>query len=127
MPIKKRITLHPLLPDNTPDESVNLYPKTLNNAIVDDNGLEFPVQRELVSGVNIKTLNHVSLLGSGDIELAELTTRWGDIGGTLSDQTDLANALNEKENISNKVTSLSNESTDTQYPSAKCVYMIIYY
>ena len=30
--------------------------------------------------------------------------------------------LNAKENTSNKVTSISNSSTDTQYPSAKCVY-----
>lgn len=27
-----------------------------------------------------------------------------------------------KEDVSNKVTSLSSSSTDTQYPSAKCVY-----
>lgn len=31
----------------------------------------------------------------------------------------------EKENINSKVTSLSASSTDTQYPSAKCVYDII--
>ena len=30
--------------------------------------------------------------------------------------------ISGKENISNKVTSLSSSSTDTQYPSAKCVY-----
>lgn len=30
-----------------------------------------------------------------------------------------------KENTSNKVTSLSAQSTDTEYPSAKCVYDII--
>jgi hypothetical protein len=30
--------------------------------------------------------------------------------------------LNAKENTSNKVTSLSAQSTNTQYPSAKCVY-----
>lgn len=30
-----------------------------------------------------------------------------------------------KENTSNKVTSLSSSSTDTQYPSAKCVYTLI--
>ena len=29
------------------------------------------------------------------------------------------------ENVSNKVTSLSSSSTDTQYPSAKCIYDII--
>ena len=33
--------------------------------------------------------------------------------------------LNAKENTSNKVTSLSSSSTDTEYPSAKCVYDII--
>ena len=30
-----------------------------------------------------------------------------------------------KENSSNKVVSLSSSSTDTQYPSAKCVYDIV--
>ena len=36
----KRITLHPLKPDGTIDLSINLYPKTLDNAIVDENGQE---------------------------------------------------------------------------------------
>ena len=34
-------------------------------------------------------------------------------------------ALLNKENTSNKVTSLSSSSTDNQYPSAKCVYDLI--
>lgn len=34
-------------------------------------------------------------------------------------------ALNNKENTSNKVTSISSSSTDSQYPSAKCVYDLI--
>ena len=33
--------------------------------------------------------------------------------------------LSGKESISNKITELSSTSTDTQYPSAKCVYDII--
>lgn len=33
--------------------------------------------------------------------------------------------ISGKENTSNKVTSLSSSSTDTQYPSAKCVYDMI--
>ena len=33
--------------------------------------------------------------------------------------------INGKENTSNKVTSLSSSSTDTQYPSAKCVYDLV--
>ena len=34
-------------------------------------------------------------------------------------------ALSSKEDTSNKVTSLSSASTDTQYPSAKCVYDLV--
>lgn len=33
--------------------------------------------------------------------------------------------ISEKEDLSNKVTSISSSSTDTQYPSAKCVYDIV--
>lgn len=40
----------------------------------------------------------------------------------ISDVTGLQSALNGKEDKSNKVTSISSSSTDTQYPSAKCVY-----
>lgn len=34
-------------------------------------------------------------------------------------------AVDAKEDTANKVTSLSSSSTDTQYPSAKCVYDIV--
>ena len=34
----------------------------------------------------------------------------------------VASAISGKEATSNKVTSLSSSSTDTEYPSAKCVY-----
>ena len=50
------------------------------------------------------------------------TTEWGDITGTLADQTDLATALNAKQTTANLVTSVSASSTDTQYPSAKLLY-----
>lgn len=48
-------------------------------------------------------------------------------GGQISDTqlymiTDDEIDLSTKEDKSNKVTSLSAQSTDTQYPSAKCVY-----
>ena len=105
-------------------------------------------QDALVSGTNIKTINSGSILGSGniavvtDVELngssivtngvAEISTETVD---TLSidatptqDSTNLVesggvySALSGKEDSSNKVTSISNASTDTQYPSAKCVY-----
>lgn len=44
-----------------------------------------------------------------------------DSGNILANLNDIPN-INGKENTSNKVTSLSSSSTDTQYPSAKVVY-----
>ena len=56
-------------------------------------------QNTLVSGTSIKTVNGISLLGSGDLTLSGSgNATWGSIGGTLSDQTDLQNALDAKQN-----------------------------
>ena len=55
-------------------------------------------QDNLVSGTNIKTINGNTVLGSGDLAI-ETTDDWGDINGTLSNQTDLQNALDDKQNI----------------------------
>lgn len=92
-------------------------------------------QDALVSGTNIKTVNNTSLLGSGNIEIpsgteveanptlsgseADLTAI--EIDGTKYKVPFTANS----EVTTNKVTSLSAASTDTQYPSAKCVYDLI--
>ena len=144
-----------------------------------------------ISSASVNTLTDVTLSSvsngqallynstSGKWENANIVTSisWGGITGTLSDQADLQNALNEKttmaaveakgyitgitssmistalgytpydgdtnpngyivgisssdvvsalgytpEDTNNKVTSISASSTDTQYPSAKCVY-----
>lgn len=50
---------------------------------------------------------------------------WGMIGGNLTDQKDLKDVLGYKESTLNKTTKLSAESTDLQYPTAKCVYNMI--
>lgn len=56
---------------------------------------------------------------------------WGDITGTLSDQTDLQNALDDKEdalgftpeNVANKSLDVeTDQASDTKYPSVKAVY-----
>ena len=44
-------------------------------------------------------------------------TEWDKLGGTID--------VSGKEDKSNKVTTLSSSSTDTEYPSAKCVYDLI--
>ena len=66
----KRVTLHPLKKDGTIDTDINLYPKTLSDGIVDRNGNEFPIQEQLVSGENIKTINGEPILGEGNIQVA---------------------------------------------------------
>ena len=55
-------------------------------------------QDTLVSGTNIKTVNGVSILGTGDITISS-SVNWGYIGGTLADQTDLKNALDAKQDV----------------------------
>jgi hypothetical protein len=50
----------------------------------------------LVSSTNIKTINGVSILGSGDLTVSGAAS-WGGITGTLSSQSDLQTALNDKQ------------------------------
>jgi fructose-specific component phosphotransferase system IIB-like protein len=60
-------------------------------------------QATLVSGTNIKTVNGNTLLGSGDISISSAVA-WGNITGTLSDQTDLVSELNDKADVSSLAT-----------------------
>lgn len=74
-------------------------------------------QDVLVSGTNIKTVNGNSLLGSGNVAIG---AEWGNITGTLSDQTDLQSALNAKQDTltaGTNITITSNiiSATDTTY------------
>lgn len=58
-------------------------------------------QDTLVSGVNIKTINNLSILGSGNLNIegggGGGSVEWGNIGGTLADQGDLNTALAGKQ------------------------------
>jgi hypothetical protein len=49
-------------------------------------------QNTLVSGTNIKTINGSTVLGSGDLVVSGAAA-WGSVTGTLSNQSDLNNAL----------------------------------
>lgn len=112
-------------------------------------------QNTLVSGTNIKTINNESILGSGNIAVSDVipdisTIREGasagatayqkpvggipdsDLSSTV--QTSLGKAdtalqshqdISGKEDMTNKVTSLSSSSNNTQYPSALCVYNLV--
>ena len=98
-------------------------------------------QDTLVSGTNIKTINNQSLLGSGnitiqgggggDVTIIELTQAQYDALTAYTEDaiyviTDApVYDITNYELLSNKVTSISSASTDTQYPSAKCVYDLV--
>lgn len=92
-------------------------------------------QDVLVSGSTIKTVNNVSLLGGGNITIEGVgistvtSAQDGTIVITLTNGDEITVDLNhvhpQYENIDNKVTSLSSASTDSQYPSAKCVYDLV--
>ena len=62
---------------------------------------------------------------TNDIYLGSATP---ETGGDLSDyynKSETDNLLSAKQDKANLVTTLSSSSTDSQYPSAKCVYDII--
>jgi len=83
-------------------------------------------QAVLVSGTNIKEINNQSILGSGNLELQAALVSGTNIK-TINSASILGsgNITTGDEQTSNKVTSISSSSTDTQYPSAKCVYDIV--
>jgi hypothetical protein len=87
----------------------NIAQSSVTNLTTDLSGK----QATLVSGTNIKTVNGTTLLGSGDLVIsAGSVSDWGDIGGTLSDQTDLQAALDDKADA----TDLTTHTSDTSNP-----------
>lgn len=78
---------------------------------VDSNGAMSVIGKQdtLVSGTNIKTVNGNSLLGSGNVTIGAQVS-YGNITGTLSDQTDLQDALDAKANDSDVVKLTGNQT-----------------
>lgn len=70
-------------------------------------------QNTLVSGTNIKTVNGNNILGTGDVPISG-SAAWGSVTGTLSNQTDLNNALNGKLATNGSAASLTNFPTFNQ-------------
>lgn len=50
-------------------------------------------QEKLISAQNIKTINGTSILGTGNIAIAEGGATWGLVSGVLHDQSDLQSVL----------------------------------
>lgn len=80
--------------------------------LTDENGVVYLIkddgaQRILVSGVNIKTINNQSLLGSGNINIS------GGGGGSYTGGTGITITANDEINHSNSVTA---QPTQAVYP-----------
>lgn len=81
------------------------------------NAADYPTTAEMNAALEGKANNATTLAGYG---ITDAYTK------TESDAKYLSSSsLDGKQDVSNLVTSLSAESTDTQYPSAKCVYDMI--
>lgn len=65
--------------------------------------------------------------GLGALRFVDLpaSATWGNITGTLSDQTDLDTALDAKEDVSNKSTNVSMGNSDTLYPTQNAVRVFV--
>ena len=100
-------------------EDINIEINNLNGKIINK-------QDTLVSGNNIKTINNNSILGSGNIEIASSGGTWGEIVGTLSNQTDLQNALDEKANISELPVNVSELNNDSGYLTQSEVDVLLF-
>ena len=111
------------------------------------NALGYTPQEPLISGENIKTINGISVLGNGDIDIPDNLSdledisisnpiqgqsllydatnnvwrnstlsapTWGNIAGTLANQTDLKNALDGKQPTGNYVTTDTTQTITAQ-------------
>ena len=103
-------------------DSINVCLKGLDDQVA---SLTNNKQATLVSGTNIKTINSQSLLGSGNISITQEQADWNEDDDGVESYIKNKPDLSLKEDKANKVTSLSSSSTDTQYPSAKCVYDLV--
>ena len=61
----------------------------------------------------------------GDGYITSVSNDFNVVNKKLSLSNDVTTKLSNAENIKNKVTTLDSTSTDTQYPSAKCVYDLV--
>lgn len=129
------IRVHEILSTNTFDELYALLgeiPQIVKTS--DTNTNQRYVVRLKKSTLGTGEVKHYYILNIGDVELQRYKSSGFGISGSttfaqmldtpevFATEDEIITLQNTKENVSNKVTSLSESSTNTQYPSAKCVY-----
>ena len=116
----------------TKANSTDVYTKTATNTLLNAKANTSDVTTALANKVDKEAGKSLS---TNDYTTAEKTKLSGietnaevniiedvKVDGTSLTITNKAVNITGKENTANKVTSIDDESTDTQYPSAKCVY-----
>lgn len=107
----------PWLPDAT---------DTQKGITIVDNALSSSSENPVQNKVIYTALSRKANISSLPANLSDLTDDLGSNPEHTHRQYLTAHQdISDKETASNKVTSLSAQSTDTQYPSAKCVYDLI--
>lgn len=147
----KRVTLHPLYDDGTINKNVNIYPKTLIDGIVDREGnpVDIPalidqekeraesVEYELDNKINDEKTRAQTVEESLNTKIhqeveerqladIDLNNRIEYINTNYYNKSETDNLLLQKEDVQNKVNVISDESTDTEYPSAAAVKDYVY-
>ncbi len=105
------------------DNSTYILTATLldknNNIISTSDGIDLPLESMVVGASYDNTTKNITLtLQNGQTTSFSVA----DLVSGLVSTNDMNTALANKEDIGNKTTTITNISTDTQYPSAKAVY-----
>ena len=108
----KRVTLHPLLEDGSMDTSVNLYPKTFIDGIVDREGNPVEVQEKLIAGENITIdeNNVISATGGGSFDIPVY-----DFSGEEYPSQEILSAIFEKRDPIIKIITGEDDEDDKTY------------
>lgn len=142
----KRVTLHPLYDDGTINKNVNIYPKTLIDGIVDREGnpIDIPalidqekeraetVEQELHNKINDEKTRAQTVEESLNTKIhqeveerqladIDLNNRIEYINTNYYNKSETDNLLLQKEDLQNKVNVISDQCTNTEYPSALAV------
>ena len=81
---------------------------------------------DLPDNASIGDCYSVLYKGTTGTESSGLEYVWGKVnGGSAASWIQLGADVSDFESSNNKVITLTSESTDTQYPSAKCVYDLV--
>lgn len=105
----------------------NYYTKTETNSLLDDKiGFTDYASTNTAGAIKVKSSNGTNITDSGYLIsfTRDYAVYQADPNSILIGKGTLENVITGKnlETANNKVTSISSNSTDTEYPSAKCVY-----